>query len=96
MRFQSVSCADGARAWQWTAAAAWTRVEQPVPQGEGRGPHWRARRRVVLNSRGESVEVGRLLPDERKHALARELLVAMRSAATHSEAARTRATPQQH
>ena len=82
---------DGARGWQWTAAAAWTRVDQQALRANEQGPHGRARSRVVLSSRGESVEIGRLLPDERKQVLARELLVAIRSASSHIVA-----TPQGH
>jgi uncharacterized membrane protein len=87
-----VSRLEGARAWHWTASAAWTRVEQQVSPG----PRWRARRRVVLSSRGECVEIGQLLPDERKPALARELLVAIRSVAAQGAAAHDMATPQGH
>jgi uncharacterized membrane protein len=91
-----VSRLEGARTWQWTAPAAWTHLEQPVSQGRGAGSLSHARCRVVLNSRGESVEIGRLLPDERKQALARELLVAMRSATARDVAAPIMATPRGH
>jgi uncharacterized membrane protein len=79
-----VSRVDGSRTFQWSALAAWIRVEKLAAAETGLGR--RPRSRVLLNSRGECMEVGRLLSDDRKAALARELLLALRGAvAPHAQ-----------
>lgn len=67
---------DGARVERRQMALPWTRVELDEA---GRG--WMQRVHLYLVARGERVEVGRHLPDERRRKLAQELKQALRIAA---------------
>lgn len=66
---------DGSRRVERRWPAPWTRVEVSAPRGVLAHPH------VYVGARGERLEVGRLLTDERRLQLARELRTALRGAA---------------
>ena len=71
----TVERVEADRHHRWEFDPRWVRVEVDE-QGKG----WGARVKVRLASRGEQVEVGRHLLDEKRAVLARELRTALKSA----------------
>jgi uncharacterized membrane protein len=67
---------EAARSTVMTLTRPWARVELEEPQSG-----WRGKVRVFLAAGGERVEVGRLLAEDRRAALARELRLALRTPA---------------
>ncbi|MCU0950981.1 MAG: DUF2244 domain-containing protein [Burkholderiaceae bacterium] len=67
---------DGARVERRQMTLAWARVELDEA---GRG--WMRRVRLYVAARGERMEIGRHLPDERRRVLAQELKRALQTAA---------------
>lgn len=67
---------DGGRVQLLQLAAPWARVELAE---SGRG--WMQRVRLYIVAHGQRIEVGRLLPDQRRRGLAQELRLALRQAA---------------
>jgi uncharacterized membrane protein len=67
---------DGGRVQCVQIAAPWARIEVAET---GRG--WMQRVRLFIVAHGKRIEVGRLLPDQRRRGLARELRLALRQAA---------------
>lgn len=67
---------DGGRLQCEQVAAPWARIEVAE---SGRG--WMQRVRLFIVAHGKRIEVGRLLPDQRRRGLARELRLALRQAA---------------
>ena len=64
----TVERVDGGRRRCWSLPPGWTRVEV-ARSGQG----WMGRVRLFVAARGERVEVGRHLPDERRLRLAEDL-----------------------
>jgi uncharacterized membrane protein len=67
---------EAARSTVLTLTRPWARVELEEPQAG-----WRGKVRVFLAAGSERVEVGRLLAEDRRAALARELKLALRAPA---------------
>lgn len=67
---------DGGRVQCVQIAAPWARIEVAE---SGRG--WMQRVRLFIVAHGKRIEVGRLLPDQRRRGLAQELRLALRRAA---------------
>lgn len=67
---------EAARSTVRTLTRPWARVELEQPQAG-----WRGKVRVFLAAGGERIEVGRLLAEDRRAALARELKLALRTPA---------------
>lgn len=67
---------DGGRVQREQVAAPWARIEVAE---SGRG--WMQRVRLFIVAHGKRIEVGRLLPDQRRRGLARELRLALQQAA---------------
>ncbi len=67
---------EAARSTVMTLMRPWARVELEEPQAG-----WRGKVRVFLAAGSERIEVGRLLAEDRRAALARELKLALRTPA---------------
>lgn len=68
---------EGGRRQCWTLAPGWARVEV-----DRSGQGWMGRVRLFVTARGERVEIGRHLPDQRRLRLAEDLRRALLQVAT--------------